>query len=88
MVRDLRPRGASAESLDAVVDLTDDRAERHDVQHALALLHEVDQRVAVAGEDRAAFGEDDARGLPVGALVLAQVLDRLAGVLELDAGVE
>ena len=72
----------------AGVELLHHLTERHDVEHALAAAHEVDQRVVGAREHRVGAVEHEARGGPVVAEVFAQVVDRLARGLQLHARVE
>ena len=63
-------------------------ADGEHVEHALAAAtHDVDQLVAVAQHHVVAADHEVGRG-DVGVDVLAQVLERLAHGLELDAGVE
>ena len=66
----------------------DDRAQRHDVQHALTVAQEVDDLVAGLHEHGLAAVEHEVRGREVGAELRAQVLDRLARGLQRDVGVE
>src|SRR5690349_723712 len=76
------------ELVDARVELLDDRAERHDVEHPLALTDEVDEILAGLCEHRVGAVQHQARGRDLRAHVRTEVLDRLAGRLQRDARVE
>ena len=61
--------------------------ERQHVQHTLTVLQDVDELVAVAQHHAATVDDDVGRG-DVGRDVLAEVLEHLADLFELDARVE
>jgi hypothetical protein len=62
--------------------------QREDVQHALALLQQVDDLLAAADEHGALAGDDEVHARDVLAEVVAQVAEDLADRFEPDAGVE
>ncbi len=69
-------------------EVGDDRSQRHDVQHALAVAQQVDDLVAGLHEHGLAAVEHEMRRREIGAELLAQVFDRLARGLQRDVGVE
>src|SRR2546421_362046 len=58
-------RRGSAEIVDVRLELIDHLSERHDVQHALALAHDVDEVLARPDEHRVRAVEHEARRRPV-----------------------
>jgi len=86
----LGPRRGAARTVedeDRGVDLVDDGAEGHDVEHALAAAHKVDDLLARPGEDGAFGAEHEVRGgelTPAG----AQAGDRPPRLAEVHPGVE
>ena len=68
--------------MDARLELVDDVPERDDVEHALAVTHDVDEVVARARQHRRGAVQHEARARPVVTEVFAEeaVLDE-AGVL-------
>src|SRR3954470_2312895 len=73
---------------DGGVHLLLDAGQGDDVEHGLAVAEDVDELVAVAGEDRPAAVQHEVGGGEVLAEVLAEVLDGRAGLLQRHAGVE
>ena len=74
--------------VDARLERLDETGERHDVEHALPVAHEVDDVVAAAGEHRRRALDHEARRREVLTEVVAQVVDRLARGLQRQATVE
>ncbi len=73
---------------DGGVELGDHAREREDVEHALATGQQVDDLAVGVGQHRAGPGQHQLGGGQVGAEVAPQALHRLAGLLQLEAGVE
>ena len=69
-------------------EVVDDRTERDDVEHALAVAQQVDDLIAGLHEHGGATVEHEVRGREIGAELLAEVFDRLARGLQRDVGVE
>ena len=89
------PADGAAARVAVVFDLQDRRVElfehtreRHDVQHSLAALEEVDDLTVAVGQHRVGADQDEVRRRQVAAEPVAQALDGASGPLQRDAGVE
>ena len=65
-----------------------DARQGQDVEHALAAGQQVDELAVRRGQDRPAVRQDQLGGGQVDAEFATQALDRLAGLLQFEAGVE